>query len=117
MLLWRKVNMAKLRPLKKVPEKPKPKVKKKPSVQEQIRDILLIISSKDIPAMRRALNSLGPWLGKVPQKITRNASNYITKKEYKIGNRILEINYTRDSNNYITDVEPRWLDVSKFSTE
>jgi len=106
--------------LRKAP-RPAPKVEPKPDktqiLLEEIRDKLLTISSENIPAMMEVLKHISPWLNKVPKYITRNASNYITKKEYKIGNRILEITFTRDTNNYITGVEPRWLNVSKFSGE
>lgn len=106
--------------LRKAP-RPAPKVEVEPNKEQQlleeIRDKLLTISSENIPAMLEALKHISPWLSKVPKYITRNASNYITKKEYKIGNKILEITISRDDNNYITGVEPRWLDVSKFSTE
>lgn len=98
-------------PVAKKPAKPVVPVVVKPSEElvtlQEIRDELAELISVDVDKIKDRLTELSDALKVVPTKITRNSVGLVTKIEKAVDNMTLEITYTRDSSNVITDVRPR----------
>jgi len=91
--------------LRKAP-RPAPKVEPEPDktqlLLEDIRDKLLIISSEDLPIVKKLLTELSKPSKLYPTKVTYDANQFVSKYEIEIGSNTIEVTYTRDTNNQVT---------------